>query len=265
LATRLRRLKIDQFRDVRPGTELRFGEGWNVLVGRNGSGKTTLLNLISMVLRDDLTALQGEAFAIEYELEVDRAARVEPEADRGFEQVAKLPDVGAGVRTALLPREVGVEVEEHESWRAAPVEELVRDVLRKAHSRLVAAAAATAPELHTQRMKNVVPGVLAGDRLHAAVERAQMEPILGDGGGEGSEPLDHRHVVVGVLEAALRVRRADLREPLLHARRGLASSSRGALPALTCSASCRQSCSSRRHSTSRRSSTMPPTVVGSSS
>ncbi|MDB4930773.1 MAG: hypothetical protein JWM10_3257 [Myxococcaceae bacterium] len=71
MATRLRRLKIEHFRDVRPGTELRFGDGWNVLVGRNGSGKTTLLNLISMVLRDDLTALQGEAFAIEYELGVE--------------------------------------------------------------------------------------------------------------------------------------------------------------------------------------------------
>lgn len=68
MATRLRRLKIEHFRDVRPGTELRFGDGWNVLVGRNGSGKTTLLNLISMVLRDDLTPLQGEVFAIEYEL-----------------------------------------------------------------------------------------------------------------------------------------------------------------------------------------------------
>ncbi len=68
MATRLRRLKIEHFRDVRPGTELHFGDGWNVLVGRNGSGKTTLLNLISMVLRDDLSALQGEAFAIEYEL-----------------------------------------------------------------------------------------------------------------------------------------------------------------------------------------------------
>jgi energy-coupling factor transporter ATP-binding protein EcfA2 len=74
MATRLRRLKIEHFRDVRPGTELRFGDGWNVLVGRNGSGKTTLLNLISMVLRDDLTALQGEAFAIQYELGVESGA-----------------------------------------------------------------------------------------------------------------------------------------------------------------------------------------------
>lgn len=74
MATRLRRLKIEHFRDVRPGTELRFGDGWNVLVGRNCSGKTTLLNLISMVLRDDLTALQGEVFAIEYELGLEDGA-----------------------------------------------------------------------------------------------------------------------------------------------------------------------------------------------
>ena len=39
MATRLRRLKIEHFRDVRPGTELRFGDGWNVLVGRICSGK----------------------------------------------------------------------------------------------------------------------------------------------------------------------------------------------------------------------------------
>lgn len=69
MGTRLRRLKVERFRDVRPGTELRFGDAWNVLLGRNGSGKTTLLHLISMVLRDDLSPLRGEEFSIEYELD----------------------------------------------------------------------------------------------------------------------------------------------------------------------------------------------------
>jgi recombinational DNA repair ATPase RecF len=42
---RLRRLKIEKFRNVVPGTELVFGDGMNVLLGRNGTGKTTLLQL----------------------------------------------------------------------------------------------------------------------------------------------------------------------------------------------------------------------------
>ena len=66
----LTRLKIHHFRDVVPGTELRFGPGFNVLLGVNGTGKTTLLNLISAVLRGDFSSLRGEAFAVEYELGV---------------------------------------------------------------------------------------------------------------------------------------------------------------------------------------------------
>jgi energy-coupling factor transporter ATP-binding protein EcfA2 len=93
MATRLRRLKIDQFRDVRPGTELRFGDGWNVLVGRNGSGKTTLLNLISMVLRDDLSPLRGEAFAIEYELGFEDGISTVVRAVNSLR-----PDISGGMR-----------------------------------------------------------------------------------------------------------------------------------------------------------------------
>lgn len=68
MAVRLERLKIHRFRDVAPGTELRFSHGWNVLLGRNATGKTTLLHLISMALRGDFTALGGEDFDLEYEL-----------------------------------------------------------------------------------------------------------------------------------------------------------------------------------------------------
>lgn len=69
MAIRLRRLKIERFRDLHPGTELFFSDGWNVLLGRNGSGKTTLLHLISMVLRDDFSALREEEFELSYEME----------------------------------------------------------------------------------------------------------------------------------------------------------------------------------------------------
>lgn len=68
VALTLRRLKITRFRDVRPGTELHFSDGWNVLLGRNATGKTTLLHLISMALRGDFRELRDEDFSIEYEI-----------------------------------------------------------------------------------------------------------------------------------------------------------------------------------------------------
>jgi energy-coupling factor transporter ATP-binding protein EcfA2 len=67
---KLRRLVIRKFRNVRSGTELRFNDGFNVVLGRNASGKTTLLNLISMLVRPDLSAIQNEEFDFEYELAV---------------------------------------------------------------------------------------------------------------------------------------------------------------------------------------------------
>ncbi|MCU0655575.1 MAG: AAA family ATPase [Polyangiaceae bacterium] len=65
----LKRLKIHRFRTVRPGTELVFNAGFNVLLGRNGSGKTSLLDLISRVLRADFSDLREEEFDIEWEME----------------------------------------------------------------------------------------------------------------------------------------------------------------------------------------------------
>lgn len=65
---KLKRLKIDRFRNVSPGTELVFNDGFNVLLGQNGSGKTTLLKLISMIVRSDLSELARVAFSIGYEL-----------------------------------------------------------------------------------------------------------------------------------------------------------------------------------------------------
>src|SRR5678810_540074 len=57
---RLTRLKINRFRNVTPGTELRFDDGINVLLGRNGTGKTTLLELICALVGGDLDAYKHE-------------------------------------------------------------------------------------------------------------------------------------------------------------------------------------------------------------
>lgn len=73
---KLRRLRIERFRNVEPGTELRFSDGLNVLLGQNGTGKTTLLELLSSLVRSDFSALQGEEFSFEYELLVDEATIV---------------------------------------------------------------------------------------------------------------------------------------------------------------------------------------------
>lgn len=65
---RLRRLKINKFRAVKPGTELFFNDGFNLVLGRNATGKTTLLDLISMALRFDFSSIRDEDFDIEVEV-----------------------------------------------------------------------------------------------------------------------------------------------------------------------------------------------------
>jgi len=46
---KLKRLTIHKFPRVKPGTELVFNDGFNVLLGVNGSGKTTLLKLLEEI------------------------------------------------------------------------------------------------------------------------------------------------------------------------------------------------------------------------
>jgi hypothetical protein len=65
---KLTRLKIESFRNVEP-CELRFGDGFNVLLGLNATGKTTLLELIAAALSFDFSKFEDEAFAVEYDLE----------------------------------------------------------------------------------------------------------------------------------------------------------------------------------------------------
>jgi energy-coupling factor transporter ATP-binding protein EcfA2 len=71
---KLKRLKIDKFRNVAPGTELHFRDSLNVLLGKNGTGKTTLLNLIVAVLSGRFAAFREEAFGLEYELTAPQGA-----------------------------------------------------------------------------------------------------------------------------------------------------------------------------------------------
>lgn len=97
MAVRLERLKIHKFRDVVPGTELRFSHGWNVVLGRNATGKTTLLHLISMALRGDFTALRGEEFDLEYELSNGEASlKVRLKSERRVEHVPSAFRRGTG-------------------------------------------------------------------------------------------------------------------------------------------------------------------------
>lgn len=62
---KLRRLKIDRFRNVAPGTELHFDDGVNVVLGKNGTGKTSLLALISAVCRWDFKDYQQESLSFQ--------------------------------------------------------------------------------------------------------------------------------------------------------------------------------------------------------
>lgn len=68
---KLKRLKIDQYRNVKPGTELHFDDGVNLVLGQNGSGKTTLLGLLSMVCGWYFEELENEEFAFEFDVKLD--------------------------------------------------------------------------------------------------------------------------------------------------------------------------------------------------
>jgi hypothetical protein len=103
---KLTRLKIERFRNVEP-CELRFGDGFNVLLGLNATGKTTLLELIAAALSFDFSKFEEEAFAVEYDLEFStgrieasvRSARVEPfDVDNPLEQITDLALFDTSVR-----------------------------------------------------------------------------------------------------------------------------------------------------------------------
>lgn len=63
----LHSLTIHHFRDVKPGTTLRFRKGHNLVLGPNGTGKTTLLNLLALVIRSDFDSLR-EPLDVDFEV-----------------------------------------------------------------------------------------------------------------------------------------------------------------------------------------------------
>lgn len=77
---RLRKVQIHRFRDVAPGTVLEFADGVNALIGLNGTGKTTLLNLLSALLRFDVSE-----FREEFDISVEMVDEGEQSGDRTIE------------------------------------------------------------------------------------------------------------------------------------------------------------------------------------
>lgn len=65
---KLKRLKILKYRNIKPGTELHFDDGINLILGQNASGKTTLLSLLSAIARADFSEIQEDELELEAEL-----------------------------------------------------------------------------------------------------------------------------------------------------------------------------------------------------
>lgn len=122
---KLKRLRIDRFRNVKPGTELRFSDGFNVLLGQNGTGKTTLLELISMVVRSNFESLAKEEFAVEYELAEEweksivvivrneREQNQEPLVFRATTEIRADNPLSAQSLVVRYDTEVGLQVDDH--------------------------------------------------------------------------------------------------------------------------------------------------------
>jgi hypothetical protein len=90
---RLTRLRIDRFRNVKPGTEMQFGPTFNVLLGKNATGKTTLLDLVAAVTNDNLSpyAKEAQGFDLTWMLE-DGPTGVQVHAVRSPAEPAALPN-----------------------------------------------------------------------------------------------------------------------------------------------------------------------------
>lgn len=67
---RIERIVIHKLKHIAPHTELRFGDGVNVVLGKNGTGKTTLLRLLTHVARLDFSPYAREDCRVEATLKV---------------------------------------------------------------------------------------------------------------------------------------------------------------------------------------------------
>ncbi len=99
----LERLKINQFRSVEPGTELRFSDGLHVVLGKNATGKSTLLDLIAAALdlnfgtpkfRDEPLDLEFVLRAGPYEIEAAVKRVANPERRRRGARKQEVPEPG---------------------------------------------------------------------------------------------------------------------------------------------------------------------------
>lgn len=119
---KLKRLKIHRFLHVRPGCELRFDDGVNLVLGANATGKTALLGLLAAVVGLDFSAYVDESFALEFELVIDDGyalhmtlqsegrpsapppagdPRVTPHSERSFQYTATLRRLGDGLEVVI--------------------------------------------------------------------------------------------------------------------------------------------------------------------
>jgi ABC-type lipoprotein export system ATPase subunit len=99
---KLKRLKIQKFRNVAPGTELHFRDSLNVLLGKNGTGKTTLLNLIVSLLRWDFSSLLKEPVELEYDVESNAGRLTVRLRSEPRSSVLRRPPEGMAVPRELL-------------------------------------------------------------------------------------------------------------------------------------------------------------------
>ena len=86
---RLKKLVIERFRNVRPGTTLNFSDGMNVLLGKNGTGKSTLLDLVAVVASGNAFLYRGEPIEFEATYSFDSEAivlRFKQEVEQGTDQ-----------------------------------------------------------------------------------------------------------------------------------------------------------------------------------
>jgi energy-coupling factor transporter ATP-binding protein EcfA2 len=83
---RLRSLTVHSFRDVRPGTQLSFGDGFHLILGKNASGKSTLLELLAAVSALDFRGpfFAETPFHLEASFEVGKVS-LHAEVRRTFE------------------------------------------------------------------------------------------------------------------------------------------------------------------------------------
>jgi hypothetical protein len=172
---RLTRLRVDRFRNVKPGTELRFGPTFNVLLGKNATGKSTLLDLVAAVTNDDLSAYAGEdaGFDLTWWLE-EGEHEMERRAERTPVISSALPE---GVREeeekefddfwTMVLRIAGTETGRFEMtgtrgvWRAAGEPEVPFDVrsglaTERAGRRVVMAALLSKPSEYSDQVARVV-------------------------------------------------------------------------------------------------------------